>query len=44
MIARGAALVLILAAATAAEAQQQGSVQLSTDTQILSGDPQRRGQ
>ena len=41
---RGAPLVLILVAATAAEAQQQGSVQLSTDTQILSGDPQRRGQ
>ena len=41
---RGASLVLILVAATAAEAQQQGSVQLSTDTQILSGDPQRRGQ
>jgi hypothetical protein len=41
---RGAPLVLILVAATAAEAQQQGSLQVSTDTQILSGDPQRRGQ
>ena len=41
---RAAPLLLILVAATAAEAQQQGSVQLSTDTQILSGDPQRRGQ
>ena len=40
---RGAPFFLILVAVTAAEAQQQGSVQLSTDTQILQGSRLRRG-
>ena len=40
---RGTPLILVLVAATAADAQQQGSIQVSTDTQILQGDRQRRG-
>lgn len=39
---RGALLFLTLAAAATAEAQQQGSVQLSTDTQIVQGNSIRR--
>ena len=39
---RGPFLLLILAAA-GAEAQQQGSVQISTDTQIVLGSEERRG-
>ena len=40
---RGSPLILVLVAVTAVEAQQQGSIQISTDTQILQGDRLRRG-
>ena len=40
---RGKPLILVLLAATAAEAQQQGSLQISTETQLLQGDRDRRG-
>ena len=38
---RGPLLFLILAAAATAEAQQQGSIQVSTDTQFVRGHPAR---
>lgn len=39
---RGALLGVMLAAAATAEAQQQGSVQLSSDTQLIQGNETRR--